>query len=90
VLGLKACTTTARQTIACFQKMQNKPPLFKNKELNKKMVVFFFSFLFCFVLFCFVFKDRVSLCSPGCPRTYNVKQAVLKIEEIFLNLPTEW
>ena len=28
---------------------------------------FSFVFLFCFVLFGFVFRDRVSLYSPGCP-----------------------
>jgi hypothetical protein len=36
-----------------------------------------FSFcLFCFfVCFCFCFRDRVSLCSPGCPGTHSVDQA---------------
>jgi hypothetical protein len=33
---------------------------------------------FCFVLFCFVFRDRVSLCSPGCPGTHSVDQAGLQ------------
>ena len=41
---------------------------------------FWVSWLFCFVLFCFVFcfvfQDRVSLYSPaGCPGTYFVDQA---------------
>jgi hypothetical protein len=31
---------------------------------------------FCFV---FVFRDRVSLCSPGCPGTHFVDQAGLKL-----------
>jgi hypothetical protein len=31
----------------------------------------------CFVLFCFVFRDWVSLCSPGCPGTHSVDQAGL-------------
>ena len=35
------------------------------------------SFLFCFVLF--VFWDRVSLCSPGCPGAHSVDQAGLKL-----------
>jgi hypothetical protein len=37
--------------------------------------------LFCFVLFCFVlfFRDRVSLCSPGCPGTQSVDQSGLKL-----------
>jgi hypothetical protein len=36
--------------------------------------------LFCFVLFfVLVFRDRVSLCSPGCPGTHFVDQAGLKL-----------
>jgi hypothetical protein len=35
--------------------------------------------LFCFVLFCFVFRENVSLYSPGCPRTYFVDQAGLEL-----------
>jgi hypothetical protein len=42
-----------------------------------------FSFLFCFVFFLFVclfvFRDRVSLCSPGCPGTHSVDQAGLEL-----------
>jgi hypothetical protein len=34
-----------------------------------------FLFLFCFVLF----RDRVSLCSPGCPGTHSVDQAGLEL-----------
>jgi hypothetical protein len=35
--------------------------------------------VFCFVLFVFVFRDRVSLCSPGCPRIHSVDQAGLEL-----------
>jgi hypothetical protein len=35
--------------------------------------------LFCFVLFCSVFWDRVFLCSPGCPGTHSVDEAGLKL-----------
>ena len=35
-------------------------------------------FLFCFVLF-LVFRDRVSLYSPGCPGTHFVDQAGLEL-----------
>jgi hypothetical protein len=35
--------------------------------------------LFCFVLFCFVFWDRVSLYSPGCLRTHFVDKAGLEL-----------
>jgi hypothetical protein len=39
----------------------------------------------CFVLFCFVlfvFRDRVSLCSPDCPETHSVDQAGLKLRSL--------
>jgi hypothetical protein len=36
-----------------------------------------FNKLFCFLFF--VFRDRVSLCSPGCPGTHSVDQAGLKL-----------
>jgi hypothetical protein len=32
-----------------------------------------------FFFFFLVFQDRVSLCSPGCPRTHSVDQAGLKL-----------
>ena len=41
--------------------------------------------LFCFVLFvlfCFVFPDRVSLCIPGSPGTHSVDQAGLKLRYV--------
>jgi hypothetical protein len=41
------------------------------------------------VVFVFVFQNRVSLCSPGCPKTHSVDQAGLKITEIHLPLPPE-
>jgi hypothetical protein len=43
------------------------------------------NFLFCFLLFlfvCFVFQDRVSLYSPGCPGTYFVDQAGLELRNL--------
>jgi hypothetical protein len=39
-------------------------------------VFLFFPFLF---LFWFFFRDRVSLCSPGCPGTHFVDQAGLEL-----------
>jgi hypothetical protein len=36
-------------------------------------------FAFCFVLVFGFFRDRVSLCSPGCPGTHSVDQADLKL-----------
>lgn len=35
---------------------------------------------------CFCFEDRVSPCSPGCPGTCSIDQAVLKLTEICLPL----
>jgi hypothetical protein len=32
----------------------------------------------CFLFFCF-FRDRVSLCSPACPRTHFIDQAGLEL-----------
>jgi hypothetical protein len=32
-----------------------------------------------FFFFFLVFRDRVSLCSPGCPGTHSVDQAGLKL-----------
>jgi hypothetical protein len=37
------------------------------------------SMCFCFV---FVFWDRVSLCSPGCPGTHSVDQAGLRLRNL--------
>jgi hypothetical protein len=34
---------------------------------------------FFFFFFLFVFPDRVSLCSPGCPGTHSVDQAGLEL-----------
>jgi hypothetical protein len=33
----------------------------------------------CLFLFCFVFRDRVSLYTPGCPGTHFVDQAGLEL-----------
>jgi hypothetical protein len=41
-----------------------------------------FFFVCLFLVFCFlflVFRDRVSLCSPGCPGTHFVDQAGLEL-----------
>jgi hypothetical protein len=42
-------------------------------------VFFCFLFVCLFVCFFFVFRDRVSLCSPGCPGTHSVDQAGLEL-----------
>jgi hypothetical protein len=38
--------------------------------------------LFCFVLFRFVFRDRVSLYIPGCPGTHSVDQAGFELRNL--------
>jgi hypothetical protein len=35
--------------------------------------------LFVCLFVCFVFQERVSLCSPGCPGTHSIDQAGLKL-----------
>jgi hypothetical protein len=45
-------------------------------------IMFFFSFLFFFFSFFLVFRDRVSLCSPGCPGTHFVDQAGLELRNL--------
>jgi hypothetical protein len=37
--------------------------------------------IYLFFIFYFVFRDRVSLCSPGCPGTHSVDQAGLKLRD---------
>ena len=45
----------------------------------------FVSYLFIFILFYFIlfyfFRDRVSLCIPGCPGTHSVDQAGLELRD---------
>jgi hypothetical protein len=42
--------------------------------------LFYVFLFFCFFVFFFFFlRDRVSLCSPGCPGTHSVDQAGLKL-----------
>jgi hypothetical protein len=41
--------------------------------------ILFYFILFYFILFLLVFRDRVSLCSPGCPGTHSVDQAGLEL-----------
>jgi hypothetical protein len=43
----------------------------------------FFILFFCLFVFCFfVFRDRVSLYSPGCPGTHFVDQAGLELRDL--------
>ena len=37
------------------------------------------NYLLFFFLFCFVFRDRVSLYRPGCPGTHSVDQGGLEL-----------
>jgi hypothetical protein len=36
----------------------------------------------CLFLFGLVFRDKVSLCSPGCPGTHSVEQAGLELRNL--------
>ena len=48
-------------------------------DSNPELPGFFFGFLFVFVVVVFVFQDRVSLYSPGCPGTHFADQAGLEL-----------
>jgi hypothetical protein len=45
-------------------------------------MLFSFCFVFSFFFFFFFFKDRISLCSFGCPGTHPVDQTGLKFREL--------
>jgi hypothetical protein len=45
------------------------------------LLPFSLSLFFLFVCF-IVFRDRVSLCSPGCPGTHSVDQAGLELRNL--------
>jgi hypothetical protein len=61
-------------------------------ELQRGMVMFFTAATFmiyersgklvCLFFVCFVFRDRVSLYSPGCPGTLSVDQAGLELRNL--------
>jgi hypothetical protein len=61
-------------------------PFAPRTNFQGALMILFFS---CFCLFvwlvgwlvCFVFQDRVSLCSPGCPGTHSVDQAGLELRD---------
>jgi ABC-type multidrug transport system permease subunit len=45
-------------------------------------IFFLFSGVCLFVCLVLVFRDRVSLCSPGCPGTHFVDQAFLELRNL--------
>jgi hypothetical protein len=49
---------------------------------DRKPAAFLFVCLFVFVFLFFVFRDRVSLCSPGYPGTHSVDQASLELRNL--------
>jgi hypothetical protein len=55
-------------------------PLWQVSHFNFRKLSFEFVSLIC--LFVFVFRNRVSLCSPGCPGTHSVDQAGLKLRNL--------
>jgi hypothetical protein len=47
------------------------------------LLLLFFCFFFVLFCFCFCFfRDRVFLCSPGCPGTHSVDQAGLELRDL--------
>jgi hypothetical protein len=60
----------------------------RRMQIDSFFFVFIFVCLFvCFVLFCFVFRDRFSLCSPDCPGTHFVDQAGLELRNLPASAP---
>jgi hypothetical protein len=51
--------------------------MFSEQPISGWGISFFFFFSFC--LFVCFFRDRISLCSPGCPGTHSVDQAGLEL-----------
>jgi hypothetical protein len=50
----------------------------KNHE-HGRFLLFFFGFVFCLVVWFGFLRNKVSLCSPGCPGTHSVVQAGLEL-----------
>jgi hypothetical protein len=59
--------------------------LVRHQWKERSLVFCLFVCLFCFVLFCFVFRDRVSLYSLGCPGTHFVDQAGLELRNLLVS-----
>ena len=57
------------------------------RDFGRKLGGFFFLFVFICLFVCFVFLDRVSLCSSGCPGTSSEDQGGFELTEI--HLPTQ-
>ena len=58
-------------------------------ELLLLLLLFYFGLVFALFLFVFwflFFRDRVSLCIPGCPGTHSIDQADLELR----NLPPKY
>jgi hypothetical protein len=55
----------------------------KSRKTLIKDTLFLLFYLFIYCIFIFlVFRDRVFLCSPGCPGTHSVDQAVLQLRNL--------
>jgi hypothetical protein len=61
----------------------------KGRKAEKTFDTDLYIFNLLFILFTYLFRDRISLHSPGCPGTHSVDQAGLKLTEILLPLPPE-
>jgi hypothetical protein len=62
---------------------QNKKQNKTNKQIKTpRNRVSYLGFVLVGFVFVFVFRDRVSLCSPGCPRTHSVGQAGLQLRNL--------
>ena len=71
------------QCYECISLVRNVSP---HLSLIVSLLLGFCFFGFCFLFLFLFFRDRVSLCSPGCPETYFIDQAGLELK-IHLPLP---
>ena len=62
--------------------LETSSPRSHHRSVWSNIVQHSFFLFVCFVLFCFVFWDRVSLCSSCCPGTHFVDQAGLELRNL--------
>jgi hypothetical protein len=78
-LKLELCTDCCKQLCGCWE--LNAGPLEEQQVfVFISPAPFSMSCLVCLFVCLFVFPDRVSLCSPACPKTHFVDQATLNLK----------
>ena len=70
-----------------LQQLEGRGVLWVQGDYRKSGVRMVYNYCLSYISFSFIFKDRVSLCSPGCPGNHSVDQTDLKLIEILPLLP---